>query len=76
MGAPRLHPCPVGQGVQDVAPLVEKVSSSQGVQDAALGAAEKYPGAQGEHPPAFWKEPGWQVVGGLGMHVDEPELQP
>lgn len=62
--------------MQLVAPLVENVSASHCVHEAELGAEEKYPGAQGEHPPAFWNEPGWQVVGGLGVHDVEPGLAP
>lgn len=47
------QPWPAGQGVHDLAPPLEKVSSRQGEHDAALLDDEKVPAAQGEHLPSF-----------------------
>lgn len=75
---PESQPCPLGQGVHDLAPPVEKVSLPQGEHEAALLVALNEPAAQGEHLLLSTNCPGVQVggVGGLGVHDDEPELQP
>lgn len=61
-----------------MAPEVEKVSLRQGVKEAVLLVELKEPAAQGEHLPLSTNWPGVQVggVGGLGVQVDEPALQP
>lgn len=64
--------------MHDLAPPVEKVSSRQGEHEAALLVELNEPAAQGEHLLLSTNCPGVQVggVGGFGVQVDEPGLQP